>query len=96
MLNKNTVTSALTWDEVVHHTRKQIGKEEAIKTAKGFLNSHTIILPVSKETLQIANDFFPTLNPRDSIHLACMKQHGLKTIATKDNDFKKIKGIKVI
>lgn len=89
-------TATLTWDEVVHVVKKNLGRKLAKIISEEILDTHIVFLPVNKETLLIAHKYFPTLGPRDSIHLACMKQNGITTIATKDNDFMNIKGIKII
>lgn len=55
------------------------------------------VLPVTAGTGRAALEILseePSMSPRDAIHLAAMREHGLDAILTTDRDFDDIRGIR--
>jgi len=91
------VTSSLTLDEVmwvcVRHGAR--GKLRAIiEGIYGIKNLH--IVPVSSvapmQALELVEQ--KVLDPRDAVHVAVMREHGIKEIISDDADFDKVPGLK--
>lgn len=90
------ITSSLTWDEIVHFTKRQFGTERAVLEGDRFLKFPRLtIMPVSLETLKIARNLLSAgLKPRDAIHAACAIENNCKYVLTDDDKFDKIKELK--
>lgn len=96
--NLSVFTSILTWDEYVYTVRKLLGKQASLELGRKFLSLQINFLGSDFSIIDYAqtiSETFP-LKPRDAIHLATMKKHGISTIITYDQDFSKIKDIKAI
>ena len=86
------ITSFLTIDEVVWKVKKEINYQKAIEYGKSLVNSNIHFLPVnSKEILRGFELMEGGLDPRDAIHASTCLNHGIFSIITEDEDFKKIK-----
>lgn len=93
------VTASLTIDEVVWKVlREKRDRDLAIRAGLKILDFENIeIMDVGGRTLRIALKFmevYPTLHPRDAIHLATALVAGVQTIVSDDADFDPIKEIK--
>jgi len=92
------VTSALTFDEVLWKLRQVMGYELAIDTTERMLELPIKIITVDSRTIREALDLarHNKLKPRDAIHAATMKLHGIKDICSTDPDFDALHWIKRI
>lgn len=93
----NAGTSVLTWDEVNHVLRKEIGKERANEQSKRLLSMPNLVLcNVTEEIIQKAQEVAEqwNLRPRDAIHAATSLIHECSEIASNDTDFDKVKELK--
>ena len=92
-------TSTLTVDEFLWRVQKEVGKELASESAIIFSTLANLEL-ISIDTKIITNAIeiykIEKLDPRDSIHLAAMKEKNISIIVSTDPDFDKIKNIKRI
>jgi predicted nucleic acid-binding protein len=87
--------SYLVVDEVAYILKKNVGKEDALVIIKAILSLPLRWIDVNRSVIigmveQMEN---MELDPRDSIHLASMKAHGIGSILTYDRDFEGIDGI---
>jgi len=92
-------TATLTIDEFLWRVKKEVGKEKAIKAVEIFQTlANLTLISVDMEVITKAIEIFKTtsLDPRDAIHLAAMKQKNITTIYSTDSDFDKIEDIKRI
>jgi predicted nucleic acid-binding protein len=83
---------------IIEKNFDEIGKnasyvKEAIEIVLGI--SELKILEVTMEDLQNAADLMElfSLLPRDAVHLSVMLSHGIKDIASSDNDFDRVKDL---
>jgi len=76
--------------------KKNVGRDNAIKIIKAMLSMPIKWVEVDKSVIIKMIDIFKktTLDPRDAIHIASMKELGLSLIVSEDNDFDKVDGIK--
>jgi len=76
--------------------KKNVGRDNAIKIIKAMLSMPIKWVEVDKSVIIKMIDIFEktTLDPRDAIHIASMKELGLSFIVGEDNDFDKVDGIK--
>ena len=91
------VTSALTLDEVLWITQKTLGRTGAAEAVQGILLLQNLALvEATRQILTEAVEIFKnsTLDPRDAIHLATMRNKQVTTILSTDSDFDKVKEIK--
>jgi len=88
-------SSLLVIDEVMWILKKKAGKDCAIKITKAMLSMPIKWVEVDKSVIIKMIDIFEktTLDPRDAIHIASMKELGLSVIVSEDNDFDKVDGI---
>ncbi len=91
-----SITSCLTYDEVVHVLRRQWPKDLVIEYAENLLFSPTVFVPTHKEILTLSLEFInaTSLKTRDSIHVATMKFHNVTTIISEDKDFDAVREIR--
>ncbi|MBI2583253.1 MAG: type II toxin-antitoxin system VapC family toxin [Candidatus Aenigmarchaeota archaeon] len=92
-------SSVLTFDEVVWELRKQIGMESALIATQSFfllpdLEIYNATRGIFLDALEIMRH--EKMKPRDSIHMATMRNHGIHEILTEDPDFGNVRGIKRI
>ncbi|PSG98884.1 MAG: hypothetical protein BRC29_02025 [Nanohaloarchaea archaeon SW_7_43_1] len=85
----NGATSVLTLDEIIWIVQKEINRETAIKTGRKLLMMENLeILSTDAETgtksLQIMEE--NKTDPRDSMHIATARNHGIYTMITEDSD----------
>lgn len=76
--------------------KKNVGRDNAIKIIKAMLSMPIKWVEVDKSVIIKMIDIFEKtiLDPRDTIHIASMKELGLSFIVSEDNDFDKVDGIK--
>ena len=67
-----------------------------LKSIEAMLSMPIKWVGVDKSVIVKMTDIFKktTLDPRDAIHIASMKELGLSFIVSEDNDFDKVDGIK--
>ncbi len=91
------ITCSLALDELMWAVLKQ-KKGYRLAEAVGYVyalpNMHVVDTPAHAplEALKLMEEY--GLRPRDAIHAAVMKHHGLTTIYSDDADFDRVKGIK--
>ena len=92
----NVYSSPLTLDEVLWKLRLKMDYKTAINSVRAMMNIPVkmveINLNIFHDALDIASHY--NMKPRDAIHAACMKRHGILEICSTDTDFDVIKGIK--
>src|SRR6056297_633547 len=98
-IDQNLITCAASYlviDEVLWILKKHIGRADAIDIIKSMHSLPIKYIDVNDAIMINLIDLFEktNLDPRDTLHLASMKEHGLTTIITEDTVFDKIKGIK--
>ena len=101
LINEQNIVCAasfLVLDEVMWILKKNVGRDDAIKITKAMLSMPIKWVEVNKSVIIKMTDIFEktTLDPRDAIHIASMKELGLSSIVSEDNDFDKISGIERI
>ena len=92
-------TSVLTWNEVQHSLKRELGKEKGIEQSKILLTNPGLTwLKATKESVEKAQEIVEkyNLNPRDAIHAATALLNNIKEIASDDSDFDKVKELKRI
>lgn len=97
--NYKAHTATLTLDEVMWIVQNEKDHEVAYETGKIITEIPNLnFLPINMEIIMKALEIYKTekLDPRDSIHLASMKEKNLSIICSTDSDFDKIKDIKRI
>ena len=97
IFNQPIATSSLTFTEILGTVTKLAGREQAKWMCGKFLAASKLqILQTNAQTASFTFENFNTtpLNPRQAAHLACMQQHEITLIASKDPEFDKINGIK--
>jgi len=89
-------SSYLVLDEVMWIIKKNIGREESVKISKAALSLPIKWIDVTRSVMiETVNSFQKNeLDPRDCLHLASMKNSGITTIVTEDEDFNKVKSVK--
>lgn len=100
-INQQKITCASSYlviDEVLWILKKQIGRADALTIIKSILSLPIKWIDVNNTVIINLISLFEqtTLDPRDTLHLASMKELALSTIITEDSDFDNIKGIKRI
>jgi len=101
LINEQKIVCAASFlvvDEVMWILKKKVGRDDAIKITKAMLSMPIKWVDVDKSVIIKMIDIFEktTLDPRDAIHIASMKELGLSSIVSEDNDFDKIGGIERI
>ena len=94
---QKSFTSVLVLDEVLNSIEVHTGSvEKAISGLKKFLMLPNLkICEVNAGQLADSLQFFKKgLRPRDALHVAAMREHGISTILSYDKDFDSIEGIK--
>ena len=99
LINEQKIACAASFlviDEVMWILKKNVGRADAIKITKAVLSMPIKWVEVDKSVIIKMIDIFEktTLDPRDAIHIASMKELGLSVIVSEDNDFGKVDGIK--
>ena len=97
-INEQKITCAASFlviDEVMWILKKSVGRDSTIKITKAMLSMPIKWVEVDKSVIIKMIDIFEktTLDPRDAIHIASMKELGLSVIVSEDNDFDKVDGI---
>ena len=90
------ITSVLTIDEVLWALQKFLGRKKASEVISTvLLYPNLFFVEVNKSIIADMLVLYTkeNLDPRDAIHYATLSMKNLKTIASFDSDFKKIKGI---
>ncbi len=100
-INEQSITCASSYlviDEVLWILKKNIGRTDASTIIKSMLSLPIKWIDVNDAVILHLLSLFEqtSLDPRDTLHLASMKEHALSTIISEDADFDKIKGIKRI
>lgn len=92
------VTSLLTFDETIHVVRKYKGFEASVRAGEAFLSTNVLFSELTRTVAGHALDIMrhARLRPRDALHAATMKSHGIKEIVSEDSDFDNIAGIERI
>ena len=88
-------SSYLVIDEVIWILKKKFNKKFAIKLIKEISSLPIKWIDVNKSVVVKMIDIIEKtkLDPRDAVHLASMKENGISTILSEDNDFNQISGI---
>lgn len=90
-------TSTLTIDEFLWRVQKEVGRELASESVTIFSTLANLeLINVDVKVIIKAIEIYKTekLDPRDSIHLAAMKEKDVFIIISMDHDFDKIRNIK--
>ena len=100
-INEQRISCAASFlivDEVMWILKKKVGRDDAIKITKAMLSMPIKWVEVNKSVIIKMTDVFEktTLDPRDAIHIASMKELGLSSIISEDTDFDNIRGIERI
>ncbi|MEW5996478.1 MAG: type II toxin-antitoxin system VapC family toxin [Candidatus Micrarchaeota archaeon] len=92
---QNSTTSVLVLDEVIWLILKNSSTENAIATWERIISTPNLkILPIDQAVARLVPAFLKQgLDPRDAVHAATMKAHGIETILSYDRHFDSIKGI---
>lgn len=93
------VTSALTVDEVVWIVQNETDRDTAIETGQRLLEMDNLDIvetgaEVAAKSLKLMEDL--STYPRDSMHIASARQHGIYTIATEDSDLQKLEDLETV
>lgn len=92
-------TAALTIDEVVYILSREEERDTAIDLGRRILEfPHLRILAI--EGVHVlralsAMESHPRLSPRDAIHYATMREHGIHAIVSDDQDFADLPDISI-
>ncbi len=91
-------TSYLTIDEVAWAIMKASSAQEAAEFCSWMLECGVNFLGVDREIAVEALSIMRIvrLKPRDALHAATMRAHGIETIVSEDKDFDKLPGVKRI
>jgi uncharacterized protein len=92
-----SLTSALTVDEVVYQVRVSRGPEASIQAGEAVLQmAHLTIAPADAETLWKSLDLGRQLGlyPRDAIHAATALLRGTPELISEDADFDRVEGLR--
>lgn len=94
---RSLVTDTEVLQEILHRYAA-IGRREAIQPAfDALLGVVDRVLSVDLETVEAAKTLVLghlSISARDAIHAAVMKQHGIETILSFDQDYDRIPGIR--
>jgi len=93
------LTSVETFQEIVHYSQKNKVLTRALIFCQRFTITDLSIVPFTIEILQSYLALvrkYPSINSRDSLHVATCLANGGKLIVSTDKDFDKIKEIKRI
>jgi predicted nucleic acid-binding protein len=91
------VTSVEVLQELLHRYTALGQREQAVRVVQSFMETVPDILPVTKEDVTAALALrlaHPTLQTRDVMHLATMRQNGIRVIITADRHFDTVPGIR--
>lgn len=85
-------TSVLTVDEVAWIVQNEVDRDTAVETGRKILEMPN--LEILESDVTVANNSLSImteeeLDPRDSIHIATARQHGIYTIVTEDEDLQR-------
>ncbi len=94
---QHAITSVLVLDEVLYHLlvhgRTAQQGEAALRKICAIPNLQ--VCPVDSEIFLSSLSFLAQgLDPRDALHAAVMKAHGVSTILSYDKDFDRVKSVK--
>lgn len=91
----SAASSFLVLDEVLWILQREMEKEDAVRITKKFLSLPLRWIDVKRDVMFQSLKMFEEeeLDPRDSIHLASMKEAGLTSLLSEDGDFDDIQGI---
>ncbi len=96
---KEGSTSILSWDEIVFIVHKNLGKDNAAREGRKFLElPNLVFIKADEKIIQQAQKLIEKYNlkPRDAIHAASALTNNIKEIISDDPDFDKIKELKRI
>jgi len=97
--NLTIVTSAETFQEIIHYSKNIKQLTKGIDTAKITLEIADQILSITENTIQIylnQAQTYQSSGSRDLIHLSVCLENKLKNIITYDEDFNKFKQVKAL
>lgn len=94
-LRAGACTASLTIDEVLWAIAKKMGRDEAAGKVRQLLALSLEVVAVEKRDVEAALTHFEAgLDPRDSIHAAVALRMRCSEIASTDEAFAKVKGLK--
>jgi len=93
---QNSTTSVRVLDEVAWLILRGSGLEDAIATWERIISTPNLkILDINQSVARLVPALLRQgLDPRDAIHAATMKAHGIETILSYDKHFDSVKGIR--
>lgn len=92
---QHSTTSVLVLDEVAWVLLGKYGRAAALKAWDRMMGIPNLkIVDINASVARLAPEFLEQgLDPRDAIHAATMKAHGVETILSYDKHFDSVKGI---
>ena len=90
------VTDAEVIQEIAYRFHALRRRSQGLKLAEEFLSLMASVLPVTREDVARSLELqraYPSLPPRDAIHVAVMVGSGLETIVTADRHFDRVKEV---
>lgn len=90
------VTSAEVLQEILHVLIRRGRRDEAIELTRNAIDLCVDILPVDRAVIEQALGLLgahPALSPRDALHAATARTHGVAEVLSADDDFDAIDGI---
>ena len=90
------VTSAEVLQEILHVLIRRGRRDEALELVRSALDLCSDVLPVDRRAVHKALELLEThsgLSPRDALHAATVRVHGLAEILSADDDFDDLDGI---
>jgi uncharacterized protein len=91
------VTDAEVFQEILHRFASVNRRYDIQRAFDALQNAVDEIFPVDHETVEHAKQIvlsYREFSPRDAVHLAVMKQHGIHRILSFDTAFDRFPGIK--
>jgi predicted nucleic acid-binding protein len=93
------VTDVEVCQEIVHRYTALGEREQALHVARLFIELVPQVLPISKEDLLLSleiHERYASLQARDSLHAAVMRNSGIRFIISADRHFEWVEGIERI
>jgi len=96
LLNHTLCTDVLVLDETIYISWKKyrIPFQDTANFLSDIILPYVRILSLGRNEYIRAEKLLSVLKPSDALHVAAMLNNGVKKIASEDQDFDKIKGIK--
>jgi predicted nucleic acid-binding protein len=93
---QNSTTSVLVLDEVAWVLLERNGRDAALKAWGKIMGIPNLrIVDINASVARLAPEFLKQgLDPRDAIHAATMKAHGIETILSYDSHFDSVNGMR--